>query len=276
MNMSKLSAHSFFQEFIFSRTDKIQNLCHDELMKDENIDAHLSPLKRTHFKDIDTILYSRLIEKALHLCPEIKNIIDLGAGSSIPTLLAVKKSGRVDITIKAVDVDPEAKLIGKENAKLLGLKKRFSFHKGEMKEVLSEFGPYNFHTLIVSNPPYIATPQSLKDHHFVPINGGPYGDEFLKVILKYPYTHGVKLVLLWGSLTSPMEILPLMDQKFTFMHTEVYKVPFGHYTQTSDLKNHLYHLGDQGQVYFERHEGGTEEQYIFGNILTAGKADHIS
>lgn len=271
MNISEVNARSLFQEYLFSKTDDIKNLSHEELMEDESLDAFLSPLKRTRFKDIDTILYSRLIEKALYLYPEVKTIIDLGAGSSIPTLLAVKNSGRTDIKIKAIDIDPDAELIGMENARLLNLKKNFSFHSGKMEEVLMELGPYDSQTLIVSNPPYIATPDLLNDHYFVPVNGGLFGDEYLKNILVYPYSPGVKLALLWGSLTSPNEILPLMDQKFTFIHTEIYRAPFGDNTRESNLKSYLYKLEDQGLVYFERNEKGTEDQYVFGNILEAGK-----
>jgi 16S rRNA G527 N7-methylase RsmG len=48
------------------------------------------PFNLTHFDDpYDMLLYSRLISRAIELFPQLLTIIDLGAGSSIPTLLAV-------------------------------------------------------------------------------------------------------------------------------------------------------------------------------------------
>lgn len=260
MQTSELNAQSLFNQLI-SSAHQVTDLTKDPFH--EGIDY----LKRTQFKDSDTVLYSKLIEKAIAMCRETKVIIDLGAGSSIPTLLALKNSQRKDIQIKAIDIDPEAETVGKENAQFFELSDQFEFIHTRMEDALENLGPFGPETLLVSNPPYIATPSHLNDDSFIPVNGGFYGDKFIQQILNHPFPKGTNLALLWGSLTSPKEIIPLMKKKFEVLHTEVYRTYFGDYTRTDMMKAHLYDLREQGDVFFENNTEGDEVQYIIGNIL---------
>ncbi len=181
--------------------------------------------------------------------PEVTTIIDLGSGSSIPTLLAIKNSGRKDVRTIAVDIDPDAHEIGSENALSLGLNERLP------------------EALLVSNPPYIATPEHLKEHSFIPVNGGVHGDEYLLKILRQSCERGANIAFLWGSLTSPNKLLPIIHENFVIRHTEAHRIHFGNYTKSEPLRTYLYRLRDQGVVYFEDTIDEGEVQCVFGSII---------
>jgi hypothetical protein len=257
-----------FQEYIFSRLPLLSDLTHKSLSETGLLHEGLPSLKRTQFDDIyDTLLYSRLIEKALQMNPEVKTIVDLGSGSSIPTLLAMKTSGRDDLNTIAVDIDPNAHEIGSENARSLGLIKSFVFYKEAMEEALEILAPYGSQTLIVSNPPYVAAPEHLNEYFFMPVNGGIYGDDYLMKILRRSYESGTNLAFLWGSLTSPQELLPLLEENFEVLHHEAHRIHFGNYTKSEPLRSYLYRMRDQGLIYFEDTIDEGEVQFVFGTII---------
>lgn len=272
--MTEPTAEVLFNNQIFPIVREVSNFAHKSIEESGLTDPYLPLMKFTHFNDVyDTLVYSRLIEKAIVMNPNINTIIDLGAGSSIPSLLAIKRSGRTEIKNVAVDIDQDAHGIGSENAHALGLNENFSFYMGNMEEAMDKLGPFGPDTLIVSNPPYIAAPEHLKDKFFIPVNGGLLGDDYMLSILNHEFTKGVHLALLWGSLTCPKEILPVMNRQFELMHMEAHRVHFGHYTTTEPLRSHLYRLKESGDVYFEHSDHEGEIQYVFGTILKA-KGNH--
>src|SRR5690606_16611292 len=95
------------------------------------------PLRLTQFEDLyDTLLYSKLIKRALELGERRTILMDMGAGSSIPSLLAAKKSEIKPLQVIAVDIDEEAEVTGKYNAKILGLEHIYSFVHMTMEDAL--------------------------------------------------------------------------------------------------------------------------------------------
>jgi SAM-dependent methyltransferase len=226
------------------------------------------PLTLTHFNDIyDTLIYSNLIAKALLLNPGIKKVYDFGAGSSVPTLLALKKTNAKNVQAIAYDIDPEAESVGKKNAEVLGLTDYFQFRAELMQHGLGSSEIFEEGTLIVSNPPYIASPQECREHHFVPINGGEDGSDLLEKILLQNYSSGTTLALLWGSLTNPRKILPIIESYYEVVFVEAVKIHFGHYTSHPLIKNHLYQLKHEGRISFEVVEKIGEVQTVLGTIL---------
>lgn len=263
-----MNAKDLFQNHILDKVSNVNELSHKSLSECGLNESEIAELKLTHFDDIyDTLLYSRLIQRALEFSPQVKTIIDLGSGSSIPSLLAIKNSCRQDVKTIAVDIDPEARSVGQENARILGLSHRYSFHQQRMEDAIADLGPFDETNLIVSNPPYIATPTHLQEKFFIPVNGGVYGDHYLLKILNQSYVEGVSIALLWGSLTSPKDVLPLMQAKFELIHTEAHRIHFGNYTTKEPLRSHLYRLRDQGEVFFENDDELGEVQLVFGTIL---------
>jgi methylase of polypeptide subunit release factors len=225
------------------------------------------PLKLTHFEDLyDTLIYSNLIAKALELRPHTELVIDLGAGSSIPSLLALKKSKKEKTRTLSVDIDPEAKEVGHANAEALGLEDRFSFHQGEMDLVLSGRLGWSPSLLVASNPPYIAAPSNVSDVHFVPIHGGDDGSRYMLDLLSAEYPKGTTLALLFGSLTNPCQMLPIIEKKFDIHHVEAVKIHFGKYTKRPEIYKHLQELRAEGRVVFETGPKG-DTQIVIGAIL---------
>ncbi len=228
------------------------------------------PLGLTHFEDLyDTIFYSNLIAKAIDLARDPRLIIDCGAGSSIPTLLALKKASRSDIRIIAVDIDPEAKVVGRRNAEALGLADRYTFFEKPMEEILESEVVRGQRTLLVSNPPYIPAPDSVTDHSMVPVNGGEDGSRYLLDILSQYYPAGTTLALLWGSLTSPLEVLPLMRERFEVLHVDAVRIHFGKYTKDPVIHDHLLRLRREGKVVFDGDREAGESQLVLGTIIRA-------
>lgn len=223
-------------------------------------------LKLTHFDDLyDTLMYSCLIRKALTMNPDLKRIIDFGAGSSIPTLLALKDTSH-PARVLAVDIDPAALDASKANVETLGLSDRYSFHLGSMQSFLHADPLGGKDTLIVSNPPYIPTPLGENDYHLLPVNGGEFGGRYILDFLQKDFAPETTLVLLWGSLCDPLKVVPAIVDKYEVLHAEAMRIHFGHYTNLSHVKRHLYNLRNEGVVAFENTPYG-EVQEVVGTIL---------
>jgi methylase of polypeptide subunit release factors len=259
-----MNAKTMFDDILGQAT--IRNFFRVPLNETGLTDETYQLLDHTHFNDpYDTLIYSKSIEEAIRRNPQVESIIDCGTGSSIPGLLAIKKSGR-NIHLTGVDIDQNAEEIGKGNAQKLGLTDQFTFVKGNFVEYLKTI-KLDSKVMIVSNPPYIATPPELHSHHFTPVDGGFDGAKYMKIILEMDLPAGTPVVLLWGSLTAPEEILPLITKNYRLDDVEAYKIHFGEYTTHEVMKRHLYELRSQGRIHFDLDPAG-EVQYVIGTILT--------
>ena len=89
-----------------------------------------------------------MIETALN-CPSPFKILDLGTGSGVLAIVMAKKVP--DCEVVALEIDPKALSIAKENAKVHGVDDRVEFIYGDLKKV-DWRGKYS---MILSNPPYI-------------------------------------------------------------------------------------------------------------------------
>lgn len=225
------------------------------------------PLKLTHFEDLyDTLIYSNLIARSLELRPHTDLVMDLGAGSSIPSLLALKKTKKEKTRSLSVDIDPAAKEVGLANAEALGLRDRFEFHQGQMDAALSGKLGWSESLLVASNPPYIAAPAEASDFHFAPIHGGDDGSRYMLDLLSAEYPKGTTLALLFGSLTNPCHVLPIIEKRFKIHHVEAVKIHFGKYTSRPEIYKHLQELREEGRVVFETGPQG-DTQIVIGAIL---------
>jgi methylase of polypeptide subunit release factors len=259
------TAKYYFDQLLHTKTNDILDYNNIPLNETDLWNDHFDEMTLTHFNDpYDTLIYSNLISKALQICPGVNTVIDFGAGSSIPTLLAIKNHPLVR-TI-AVDNDKEAIEVGKLNARKLKLADRYTFLKQDIHKALKELSR-DATTLIVSNPPYIAAPASLEDHFFYPINGGRDGAEYILEILNQDYPSKTPLALLWGSLTSPHQVMPLIEEKYEILYQQAYRIHFGVYTNHPQLRPYLYQMRDEGVIYFEGNEQQGEVQYVLGTIL---------
>jgi methylase of polypeptide subunit release factors len=265
--LSGLTARDLFTDLLERRRVPVADISDVPVEETEFYHPLVRELEFTHFNDIyDTLIYSRLIARALRLCPGATRVVDFGAGSSIPTLLALKETAR-EIETLAVDVDPEAISVGARNAHHLGLGDRYTFKLADMEGVLRSSTLKRGGDLIVSNPPYIAVPPAELGRHFVPIDGGPDGCRYLRELINQDYPSGTGLALLWGSLTCPQEILPIIEERYELLHLEAWRVHFGEYTSAAVVERYLERMNEEGQVYFERDADGQARQLVLGMVL---------
>ena len=89
-----------------------------------------------------------LIETALN-CPSPSKILDLGTGSGVLAIVMAKEVPSCELV--ALEIDPKALSIAKENAKIHGVDDRVEFICGDLKKI-DWRGKYS---MILSNPPYI-------------------------------------------------------------------------------------------------------------------------
>ncbi len=135
-----------------------------------------------------------LVEKAAKILEDIPNakVVEIGTGSGIiSVMLALLKE---DISIVAVDINDDALILAKQNAKKHNVEHKIKFIKSDLFEnVEGEFD------MCVSNPPYIADEYKLpKNVKYEPSNalfGGSVGDELLKGIIDEVANRGIKYLL---------------------------------------------------------------------------------
>lgn len=232
-------------------------------------DFSREPFSMTHFDDIyDTLLYSRLITKAIESSSTCSTVIDFGAGSSVPTLLALKRAVDRNLEAIAVDIDSAALETSRKNAEALGLSHRYQFLQGPMQTVIKSGGFFKRGAAVIaSNPPYIPAPQDTNDYHLLPINGGDDGSKYIVEFLEQDYPPETTLALFWGSLCNPAKVIPMIEEKFEVLHVQAVRIHFGNYTTIPAINEHLYKLRDEGKVVFENSAEDGETQLVIGTIL---------
>ncbi|MAG50049.1 hypothetical protein CL621_00215 [archaeon] len=137
------------------------------------------------------------------------SVLDLGSGSGIQALTALKKTKEV----LAADIDKEAvKLL-----KAKGLNSRFSNLFSNIKEKFD---------LIIFNPPYLPN-SKFKD---IALDGGKKGYEvlerFFSQVKNYLKKDG-KILIVFSSLTKPKKVKEIIKKNnFNFKLLEEKKLPF--------------------------------------------------
>ena len=98
-----------------------------------------------------------IIERTLAIAKEKKQdslrILDIGTGSGNIAITLAKELPNADVT--AIDISQDALHVAQENSKLHQVSDKICFLKGNLFEPLLELCSFD---LIVSNPPYVPTP----------------------------------------------------------------------------------------------------------------------
>lgn len=133
-----------------------------------------------------------LVEKAEAILKNIDNprIVEVGVGSGIISImlaLLIK-----DVKIIAVDINPKALELAKQNAKKFNVEDKITFI---LSDIFNEIDVKNY-DMCISNPPYI------QDSYKLPLNvkyepsnalfGGEVGDELLKKIIDETVKNNIK------------------------------------------------------------------------------------
>lgn len=139
-----------------------------------------------------------LVESAVNILKEnitneTKTIVEIGTGSGIiSVMLALMVE---NIKIIAVDINPKALDLAKQNAEKFVVLEKIDFRLSNLFENIDEEDIF----MLVSNPPYISNSYKLpKNVEFEPKNalfGGDIGDELLKDIIKQSNDKKIKYLL---------------------------------------------------------------------------------
>ena len=197
------------------------------------------------------LIYSSIIQRAIDLTSDSTavKIVDLGCGSSLPTLGAMLKNPqKIDkISLLGIDIDPNAIQVSQTNAELLGLQNRASFIHADLIDYLSVIDA-DADVLMTANPPYVPAPVELNDPFFIPVNAGGDGLKYLRPILKNDYKSKTRLVILASSLTTPLELIYLIQSKFKILSVRAILTKFGKYLNDPRLAPYIETLRGENRI----------------------------
>lgn len=133
-----------------------------------------------------------LVEKAQKVLENISNpkIVEVGVGSGIISIMLALLIP--NITIIAVDINPKAIELAKQNAKRFDVEDKITFI---LSDIFQEIDVKDF-DMCISNPPYIQDSYKLPPNvKYEPSNalfGGKKGDELLKNIIDQTISNNIK------------------------------------------------------------------------------------
>lgn len=217
----------------------------------------------------DTLLYGKLISTLLKRLPvgSIHSLIDLGAGSSIPTIKALLENPQHStIKVLAVDIDKVALEVSQSNARDFGLSARYSFLNSNLIDFLAKTG-FDSGQILASNPPYLPVPENVTDPKYIPVGAGVDGTKYIEQVLGASVQSGTHVVIAWGSLTNPARLIPLIEKNYEVLFVQAYDTAFGVYTSSDVLLPHIQKQSQNGAAVFTTHADGKRSYTVVGTIL---------
>jgi len=145
---------------------------------------------------------SWLLQKQVEKFAKDKKVLDIGTGTGIQAITAAKSGAKEVI---AVDINPDAVDLAKENAELNKVKIKV-FQSDLFEKVSGKFD------LIVFNPPYLP-PGKPKDLAWS--GGKEFIERFLKQAREYLLPNG-KILFVFSSLTKLKDVEIIAKQKLPF------------------------------------------------------------
>ena len=226
-------------------------------------------LKTRFLNSGEGYLFSLLIKDALSrdTSQRISTILDLGCGSSLPSLSALLEfTDRSGIRLLGIDIDANAISVSRHNSIILGLNHRSEFIEADMNTYLSAH-EYDVDTLIVANPPYVPAPNNLADDFFVPVDAGVDGLRYLRGILEVPRVHGTLMAVVASTLSSPASLISMIQRDYNIIGVHSYLTRFGKYLNDPRLLSYIQGLDREGQISIGRSPEGAYYFVTVGFIL---------
>ncbi len=259
-----------FYDFLQKYCVEIGQISEEEIHQDQKFLEISVLFQWTDFKaSDDTFLYSQLLSKVFKLLSplEMTSLIDLGAGSCIPSIIALLANPHHEnLKITAVDNNPETILTSKSNILKAKLLQNYTLVQQDLLDFLRDL-QYCPTQIIASNPPYLPVPANTTEENYRSVNGGPDGTKYLHSLLLAPLPAGTILVLEWSSLSNPSLILPLIEKHYEVIFVQASRTPFGTYTGSYILQPYLEFQREQGKSVFFTDQNGQHHFIIVGCIL---------
>lgn len=229
-----------------------------------------SELRITGFAALEDIyLYANLLSKYITdiATEQISGIIDLGAGSSIPTIKAFMSSPKNgQLRIIAVDNDPDAIEVSRSNVSACGLDGRYEFIHDDMLNFINR-AEIKKGYIIASNPPYVPTPDKNIVSELELVDGGEDGAKYIGPILSHNYPSGTILIIRWCSLCNPSKIIKVIEDRYDILYMEANTEQFGAYTRMECLKGYLNKLRGENLAVYEEQKDERRELVSVGCVL---------
>lgn len=232
----------------------------------------------TFFAKRDTWLFGKLIESAIRALDSRFNqleIIDLGCGSGLPSLMALHTAKSPEkIRVLGIDLDGNALEVARKNATHFGFSNQFRFANANILDFFANatktLDPKSDARIFASNPPYVPIPKALPNRGaFAAVDGGPDGTELVRAIIESATVSKNDLIAVqWSSLTSPKKIIAAIQDRFEIAKSMISEVPFGRLTSSPDVFAYLKDLKADGEIFFSEYDRAPENSYyVIGTVL---------
>ncbi|MBF0107041.1 MAG: methyltransferase [Deltaproteobacteria bacterium] len=262
--MTKESAKQALYDFFKANHCQPVVFKNDRVTIRDIIPAHANKLQSSRFIALDdTLLYANLLANFVKQDTDnrIRKLIDLGAGSSLPTIkinLELDKPRKLRVV--CVDSDKDAIETSYKNTKACDLSSHCEFVHNDMLLYLKGL-TIREGDVVVSNPPYLPVHDNVDKNLFAPVNGGKNGTACIVPVLTQSFPKGTRLVLRWCSLSNPKKIIKLINENYKVLHLEAFIEGFGFYTSQGCMKDYLKGLLDDAMVYYSV-EGNNQRKLI--------------
>ena len=159
-----------------------------------------------------------LIDHAAKIIEEqaISHVVEIGTGSGIVAVMLAKHFPHLNL--QAVDINPKAIALARENAERFGVSKQITFIESSLLDSVQE--PID---MVISNPPYIANHYPLDAtvcHE--PDNalfGGESGDEIIRMIIDATMEKKISWLAIEMGYDQKATLSRYMDEKGVFQYS---------------------------------------------------------
>ncbi len=265
---SSVDAQKVFENFLERHKCEIMSISQEEVTPEVLLEGLGCSLEFTKFVAMhDTLMYSQMIEVILtcNLPSSSARFIDLCAGSSVPTIRALLRNPAYkDLTVVSVDVDADAITISRRNVALAGLQSRFIIMQSDMLAYLDNVS-IGENEILVSNPPYMPIPATAKSDFFLPVDGGADGTKYLEQILTKDMPAGSIVGIRWCSLTNPVRLVKLIEDRFDVVDVRAHRAPFGTYAKMT--QEYLQKQREAGKSVFYQDAAGNKNFVFMSTVL---------
>ena len=252
-----IHAHDAFHSFLTRHHARVGAISPASVTLNDLIDDISPELKPTNFNAYhDTMMYAEMIERIVSsLVPDREwTLIDLGAGSSIPTLRALSRlSNHCLVRVIAVDLDREALATSQANVAAVGMDARYTHVNEDIAQFVTRWN-IERNQIVVTNPPYMPVPEDARDPMFVPVDGGPDGARYVRAILTMPMPPDTLVGIRWCSLTNPLQIIDIIEKAYDVVDIDARRASFGVYAHAT--RDYLETLRSRELAVFEDDQEG--------------------
>ncbi len=263
-----INSHDAFQSFLVRHHARIGSISSANIALSDLVADVAPELKPTKFNAYhDMMMYAEMIERVVSSLAYDREwtLIDLGAGSSIPTIRALSRLPDYRrVRVIAVDLDREALEISRVNVAVVGMDVRYTYVNENIAQFVTRW-KIERNQVVVTNPPYMPVPADTRDPMFVPVDGGPDGTRYVRAILTMPMPPDTLLGIRWCSLTNPLQIIDIIEKTYDVVDVDARRAAFGVYAHAT--RDYLETLRSRDLAVYDEGQDGASFFTFMSTIL---------